>query len=87
MVSQKLITVEGIKEQAKKLGADLVGVCSARALNENPPDPKNPQVPDRIWQNCRSIIVLAKRIPWGMFMTEGRPIKQSTPQQVMGRLE
>jgi len=87
MVSQKTITAVEIKEQAKKLGADLVGVCSARALNENPPDPKNPQVPDRIWQNCRSIIVLAKRIPWGMFMTEGRPIQQSTPQQVMGRLE
>ncbi len=87
MSREKQITAEEIKEQSKKLGADLVGVCSARALNENPPDPKNPQVPGRIWQNCRSIIVLAKRIPWGMFMTEGRPIKQSTPQRVMGRLE
>ena len=87
MSREKQITAEEVKEQAKKLGADLVGVCSAQTLNENPPDAKWPQVPGRIWQNCRSVILLAKRIPWGMFMTEGRPIKQSTPQQVMSRLE
>ena len=81
------INAEEIKEQAIKLGADLVGVCLAQTLNESPPDPKWPQVPGRIWKNCRSVIVLAKKIPWGMFHAEGELARQSTPQLVMNRLD
>jgi len=80
------ITALEIKEQAKHMGADLVGICSARVLNENPPDPKWPQVPEKVWQSCRSVIVLAKRIPWGMFQAEGMLPKQSVPHMVMNRL-
>jgi len=34
-----------VKEKAKALGADLVGVVSAKTLNDFPPDPKWPQTP------------------------------------------
>jgi len=81
------INAEEIKEQAIKLGADLAGICSAQTLNESPPDPKWPQIPERIWKNCQSVIVLAKKIPWGMFRAEGMLLKQTTPHMVMGRLE
>ena len=37
-----------VKEKAKELGADLVGIVGADTLNEFPPDPKWPQTPDRI---------------------------------------
>lgn len=87
MGSSSQITAEEVKEQAKRLGADLVGICLAQTLNESPPDPKWPQIPERIWKNCRSVVVLAKRIPWGMFQAEGELARQSTPQMVMNRLD
>ena len=37
-----------VKDQAKRFGADLVGIVSAKTLNEFPPDPKWPQTPERI---------------------------------------
>src|SRR5437660_9080874 len=54
-----------VKQLAKDLGADLVGVASAATLNAHPPDPKWPQTPERISPYVKSVIVVAQRIPAG----------------------
>lgn len=56
-----------VKEKAKALGADLVGIASAETLNAFPPDPKWPQTPERISPYAKSVVVIAKRIPVGAF--------------------
>ena len=77
------LTSEEVKDEARRLGADLVGICSAAALNANPPDPKWPQTAERLWPECRSVIAIAKRLPWGMFRARDRLVKQSVPLQVL----
>jgi ferredoxin len=56
-----------VKELARSLGADLVGIASAATLNAFPPDPRWPQTPERISPFCRSVIVIVQRIPAGAF--------------------
>jgi epoxyqueuosine reductase QueG len=56
-----------VKARAKALGADLVGIASAATLNAFPPDPRWPQTPERISPYCKSVIVIAQRIPAGAF--------------------
>ncbi|MBM3486266.1 MAG: hypothetical protein FJX67_06490 [Alphaproteobacteria bacterium] len=56
-----------VKQLAKDLGADLVGIASAKTLNAFPPDPRWPQTPERISPYCKSVIVVVKRIPVGAF--------------------
>ncbi len=56
-----------VKRRARELGADLVGIASAKTLNAFPPDPRWPQTPERISPYCRSVIVLVQRIPVGAF--------------------
>ena len=56
-----------VKAKAKELGADLVGVASARVLNAFPPDPRWPQTPERISPLCKSVVVVGQRIPVGAF--------------------
>ena len=70
-----------VKEKAKALGADLVGIVSADTLNEFPPDPKWPQTPDRISPHVKSVIVISKRIPVGAFRS-----KSNIPVQYMDML-
>lgn len=76
-----------VKEQARQLGADLVGVCSANILNETPPDPGWPQTPARIWDECKSVIVLAKHIPVGIFRAQDLANRLYIPQLVMNLLD
>jgi epoxyqueuosine reductase QueG len=70
-----------VKERAKALGADLVGIASADALNAFPPDPRWPQTPERISPYCRSVIVVASRIPVGAFRC-----KSNVPVQYLDML-
>ena len=70
-----------VKDKARALGADLVGIASAATLNEFPPDPKWPQTPDRISPYTKSVIVIAKRIPAGAFRA-----KSNIPVQYMDML-
>src|SRR5215475_15099473 len=56
-----------VKQRAKALGADLVGIASAATLNAFPPDPRWPQTPERISPYCKSVIVVVQRIPAGAF--------------------
>ncbi len=70
-----------IKALAKDLGADLVGIASARTLNAFPPDPRWPQTPDRISPYCKSVIVIVCRIPVAAFRC-----KSNVPVQYMDML-
>ena len=56
-----------VKTLALELGADLVGIASARMLNAFPPDPRWPQTPERISPYVKSVIVVITRIPVGAF--------------------
>lgn len=60
-------TSESVKELARELGADLVGIVGTDTLEAFPPDPRWPQTPGRISPHAKSVIVLAKRIPAGAF--------------------
>jgi epoxyqueuosine reductase QueG len=70
-----------VKRRAKALGADLVGIASADTLNAFPPDPRWPQTPERISPYCRSVIVVANRIPVGAFRC-----KSNVPVQYLDML-
>lgn len=56
-----------VKQLARDLGADLVGIASADTLNAFPPDPLWPQTPERISPYVKSVIVIVKRIPVAAF--------------------
>lgn len=70
-----------VKARARSLGADLVGIASAAVLNAFPPDPLWPQTPQRISPYCKSVIVIANRIPAGAFRC-----KTNTPVQYLDML-
>ena len=76
-----------VKARARDLGADLVGIAAADVLDLNPPAPRWPQTPRRIWRECRSVVVLAKRIPWGFFWTQEQSVRLYAPHTVVMRLE
>src|SRR6185312_14243442 len=70
-----------VKKRARELGIDLVGIASAKTLNAFPPDPRWPQTPERISPYCKSVVVLAQRIPVGAFRC-----KTNTPVQYIDML-
>ena len=76
-----VIDAAHVKARAKALGADLVGIASAATLNAFPPDPRWPQTPERISPYCKSVIVIASRIPAGAFRC-----KSNVPVQYMDML-
>ena len=76
-----------VKEIAKDLGADLVGIASAEVLNNNPPDPLVPQTPDRISPYCKSVIVIAHRIPVAVFRSISGAAVQYMDMLVLRRMD
>ncbi len=55
-----------IKQKAKALGADLVGIADGAVMDAHPPDPRNPQRPSDITEHDGGrVIVLAKRYTAG----------------------
>ena len=75
------LTAAIVKARARELGADLVGIASAKTLNAFPPDPRWPQTPERISPYVKSVIVLVQRIPAGAFRC-----KTNTPVQYIDML-
>jgi epoxyqueuosine reductase QueG len=75
------LTADNVKKLALQLGADLVGIASAKTLNAFPPDPKYPQTPERISPYCKSVIVVVQRIPVGAFRC-----KSNVPVQYLDML-
>ena len=78
---------ERVKRRARELGADLVGIASAADLNAFPPDPRWPQTPDRISPYCRSVIVVANRIPAGAFRCKSNVPVQYLDMLVMRKMD
>ena len=76
-----------VKEKAKELGADLVGIVGADTLNEFPPDPKWPQTPERISPFAKSVIVIAKRIPVGAFRAKSNVPVQYIDMLVLRKMD
>ena len=67
-----------VKAKALELGADLVGIASAKVLNAFPPDPRYPQTPERISPRVKSVIVIVQHIP-----AAGFRCKQMVPVQYL----
>ena len=78
---------EGVKELARELGADLVGIASAKTLNAFPPDPLWPQTPDRISESCKSVIVVVSRIPVAAFRAKSGVAVQYMDMMVLRRMD
>lgn len=76
-----------VKAYARALGADLVGIASAAALNAFPPDPRYPQTPERISPYCRSVIVIVQRIPAGAFRCKQNAAVQYIDMLVLRRMD
>lgn len=77
----------GVKQLAKELGADLVGIASAGTLNAFPPDPLWPQTPDRISSTCKSVIVIVCRIPVAAFRAKSPVAVQYLDMLVLRRMD
>ena len=75
------MNAEEVKNLALELGADLVGIASAKTLNAFPPDPSYPQTPERISPRIKSVIVIVCHIPVACFRC-----KQMAPVQYMDML-
>ena len=76
-----------VKQLAKHLGADLVGIASADVLNAFPPDPRWPQTPDRISPYCKSVIVIVCRIPAAAFRAKHNVLVQYLDMLVLRRMD
>jgi ferredoxin len=81
------MTTADVKSLAKSLGADLVGIASAETLNAFPPDPRYPQTPERISPYCKSVIVLACRIPVAVFRAKAPVAVQYMDMVVLRRMD
>ena len=76
-----------VKQLAKDLGADLVGIASAKILNAFPPDPQWPQTPERISPYVKSVVVIVKRIPVGAFRCKTNVPVQYLDMLVLRRMD
>ncbi len=64
------LTAADVKRKAQELGADLVGVADARVVAEHRA-PGCPNGPADILKGARSVVVLARRLLWGMAREPG----------------
>jgi ferredoxin len=81
------IDAAAVKRRAKELGADLVGIAGAATLNAFPPDPRWPQTPERISPYCKSVIVIAQRIPAGAFRCKDNTAVQYIDMLVLRKMD
>ncbi len=81
------VDAERVKRLTRELGADLVGIADAAVLNENPPDPAVPQTPERISPHCRSVVVIACRIPVAAFRAKSNVAVQYMDMVVLRRMD
>src|SRR3972149_5181030 len=81
------LTADWVKEKARSLGADTVGIASAAALNAHPPDPKFPQTPERCAPEIRSCVAFTKRIPAGAFRARNMACIHHVDQLVLREMD
>lgn len=81
------MNAEEIKQLAKDLGADLVGIASAETLNAFPPDPQWPQTPANISPHVKSVVVIACHIPVAGFRAKHNIAVQYLDMLVLRRMD
>jgi epoxyqueuosine reductase len=73
-IFRQTVNAADVKNKARELGADLVGIADGEVMNQNPPDPQDPRRPiDVTALDYKRVIVLAKHlnngaariVPWG----------------------
>ena len=64
---QEAITADEIRDKARALGADLIGIADSAEINANPPDPDDPHIPANISDyDAGMVIVVGKRLSSGV---------------------
>ena len=65
-IHRTLLSATDVKQKARDLGSDLVGIADGKVMDANPPDPRDPRRPRDISDHdADRVIVLAKRINAG----------------------
>jgi epoxyqueuosine reductase len=65
-VFKRKLSAAEVKEKARALGADLIGIADGETLNRNPPDPEDPRRPIDITEHDGGrVIVLGARLQAG----------------------
>ncbi|HEX2567501.1 MAG TPA: hypothetical protein VHL85_11635 [Burkholderiales bacterium] len=65
-IFKQKLTAAAVKEKARALGADLVGIADGEALERHPPDPDDPRRPSDITEHDGGrVIVLGARLQAG----------------------
>ena len=82
-----MLTATDVKQKARELGADAVGIASAAVLNAHPPDPRFPQTPERISPEINSVVAIVKRIPAGAFRTKRLECVQYMDQLILREMD
>lgn len=63
---QMPLDAASIKDKARALGADLVGIADGKVMDEYPPDPRDPRTPSGITElDGDRVIIMAKRYSAG----------------------
>ena len=66
-IFRRPLTAADIKDRARALGADLVGIADGAVMDANPPDPADPRRPSDVTEfDGGRVIVLAKRLSSGV---------------------
>ena len=66
-INRQPLTAAGVKDKARALGADLVGIADGAKLDANPPNPADPRRPRDITElDGGRVIVIAKRLNAGV---------------------
>jgi len=76
-----------VKQWASDLGADMVGIASAKTLNEFPPDPRWPQTPENISKHVKSVVVVVQHIPVAAFRAKTNIAVQYIDMLVLRRMD
>ncbi len=76
-----------VKALATDLGADLVGIASAKTLNAFPPDPQWPQTPESVSPHVKSVIVVVQHIPVAAFRAKTNIPVQYIDMLVLRRMD
>ncbi len=78
---------QAVKQLARELGADIVGIASAETLNAFPPDPQFPQIPERISPRIKSVVAIVQHIPVAVFRAKANVAVQYVDQLVLRRMD
>jgi epoxyqueuosine reductase QueG len=82
-----VLDAAAVKAEARRLGADGVGIARTAVLDAHPPDPAVPQTPGRSWPEARSAVAFFKRIPAGAFRARDLACVHHVDQLVLREMD